>query len=68
MKQDATKYCNFLLAKLSHYIKLVHKVETIRMVAEFLIDEFDYVWLVSASEIWIRQEILAPTDHNKMFS
>jgi hypothetical protein len=38
------------------------------MKAEFLIDEFEKIWLLHATDIWVREENEFPSDHNKMMS
>jgi hypothetical protein len=54
--------------KIGKYIKLMHKIELIRMIAHFLVDDFGQVWFAKASDIWVREMNEFPTDYSKMFS
>lgn len=68
MRLDQKKYCEMVCTKIGQYLKLVHNKELIRMNCEFLVDDFDQVFLMSARDIWIREVNEMPTDHERMFS
>ena len=68
MKKFPRDYCQMICIKIGYYLKVVHKKDLIRMNVEFLIDEFDKIWLFHAKNLWIREENEFPSDHEKMMS
>ena len=67
MREKPYQFCNFVCQKICYYIKLVHNVEVIRMNCEFLVDEFEEIFLHNATEIWVRSLNKVPQNDGKNF-